>query len=158
MIKKIILVVFVIFAVGCKTKDKVVETKLDNKTERAIKGDWVISSVSFPGSDYIKITSFDIADSNCFEGSAWNFVSNNNKGELVLENANCSSYKSNITWYVNKDGFIVLKFLTEGIKAKHTNTGYVLRIANMSETSFQLVDNVNVGGKIVDVIYNFERK
>lgn len=148
----------VIFTVSCKTKEKVVETKLDNKTERAIKGNWVISSVSFPGSEYIKITSFNVADSKCFEGSSWNFISNNNKGELALENKTCSSYTSKITWYVNKDGFMVLKFLTEGLKAKHTNSGYVLRVSNMTENTFQLVDNVSVGGKFVEVLYNFERK
>lgn len=158
MIQKIILVVLVVFAVGCKTKEKVVNTKLDNKTERAIKGNWVLSTVSFPGSEYIKITSFNVADSKCFEGSLWNFVSNNNKGELVVEHANCSSFNSKITWYVNKDGFMVLKFLTEGVKAKHTNLGYVLRVSNMTETTFQLIDNVNIGGKFVDVVYNFERK
>ena len=29
---------------------------------------------------------------------------------------------------------------------------------NVNETSFQLVDKVNVGGKMVDLTYNFERK
>jgi hypothetical protein len=44
-----------------------------------MKGNWVISSVSYPGSEYIKVNSFQIADSQCFEGSTWKLVSNNNK-------------------------------------------------------------------------------
>ena len=102
--KKIILAILVIFAVGCKSKEQVVGTKLDRSTEIAIKGNWVLSSVSYEGSDYIKVTSFAIADSKCFEGSGWSFVANNNKGKMALNNANCSSYASDITWYINKEG------------------------------------------------------
>ena len=156
--RKIVLFLLVnIVFFGCKPKETVVGTKLDNKTEVAIKGDWTITSVKFPGSDYLKITSFNIADTKCFEGSKWNFVSNNNKGKMELNKSNCPSYSSNITWYVNKDGNMVIKFLTEGIKAKHTDSGYVLKVSNVGTSSFQLVDKVNVGGKVVDVIYNFER-
>ena len=143
---------------GCKPKETVTSTKLDNKTEVAIKGNWKIASVTFPGSDYLKVTSFNIADAKCFEGSQWSFVSNNNKGNMLLDKVNCPSYSSNITWYVNKDGFMVVKFLTEGVKAEHTDSGYILRVANVNETTFQLIDKVNVGGKFVDVVYNFERK
>jgi hypothetical protein len=143
---------------SCKSSSSATSTKLDNKTEVAIKGNWKITSVTFPGSDYLKVTSFNIADAKCFEGSQWSFVSNNNKGNMLLDKVNCPSYSSNITWYVNKEGFMVVKFLTEGVKAKHTDSGYILTVANVNETTFQLVDKVNVGGKFVDVVYNFERK
>lgn len=157
--KKVVLFLLVsVVFFSCKPKETVVGTKLDNKTEVAIKGDWTITSVKFPGSDYLKVTSFNIADSKCFESSQWNFVSNNNKGKMELTKSNCASYSSNITWYVNKDGNMVIKFLTDGIKAKHTDSGYVLRVANVGASSFQLVDKVNIGGQVVDVVYNFERK
>ena len=77
--KKILLVLFtVLLLVSCKSKS-VTETKLDRTSQVAIKGDWTISSVTFPGSDYMKVTSFDLADSKCFVGSVWHFISNNNK-------------------------------------------------------------------------------
>ncbi|CAM3878582.1 lipocalin family protein [Flavobacterium cucumis] len=153
----VVLFLFTVFF-SCKPKETVTSTKLDNKTEVAIKGNWRIVSVSFPGSDYLKVTSFNIADAKCFEGSEWSFVSNNNKGSMLLNKGNCPAYSSNITWYVNKDGFMVMKFLTDGVKAKHTSSGYILTVVNVNETSFQLVDKVNVGGKMVDLTYNFERK
>jgi hypothetical protein len=53
---------------------------------------------------------------------------------------------------------MVMKFLTEGVKAKHTDSGYILRVANVNATAFQLIDKVNVGGQFVDVVYNFEKK
>jgi hypothetical protein len=36
---------------------------------------WVISSVTYPGSEVIKVNSFQLADSKCFEGSTWKFIS-----------------------------------------------------------------------------------
>ena len=121
-----------------------------------IKGNWTITSVTYPGSDYIKVTSFDIADSKCFEGSSWKFVSNNNKGEMSLNKAGCPSFSSPIIWSVSKDGTYTLK-ITEGEKGKNVTEGYQLKVRNQTDNSFQLIDNVNVGGKNVEVVYNFQR-
>lgn len=145
------------FIVGCKSAEPVTNTKLDNKAEVALKGNWKITEVSFPGSNYFNITSFNIADSKCFVGSQWKFVSNNNKGEMNLTATGCQTYGSSITWYINKEGNMVMKFLSEGIKAKHTASGYILKVANVTSNSFQLVDKMNVGGQIVDVVYQFNK-
>lgn len=154
--KKILLVlVTVLLLVSCKSKS-VTETKLDRTSQVAIKGDWTISSVTFPGSDYMKVTSFDLADSKCFVGSVWHFISNNNKGNMALNSSSCTGYSSDITWYVNNEGNFVLKYLN-GTKSKKMLDGYILRLANQTETSFQLVDKVNIGGKMVDVTYQFQK-
>ena len=61
MKKSILLVVFSILIFGCKSQS-VTNANVDNKTERVIKGDWTVTNVSFPGSDYIKVNSFDLAE------------------------------------------------------------------------------------------------
>lgn len=140
---------------ACKSKSPV-STKLDNKTEVALKGNWRITSVTYPSSEYIKVTSFNIEDSQCFVNSEWNFVSNNNKGDVKLTKPGCSGYSSSLTWYINKEGNFVMKLL-EGVKAKNMEAGYVLTVANISENSFQLIDIANVGGKNINVVYQFSR-
>jgi len=122
-----------------------------------MKGDWVISSVTYPGSEFIKVQSFNLADSQCFQGSNWKLVSNNNKGEMSLTKSDCPSFSSPISWFVNKDGQFVLKVLNAGDKAKKVRDGYILNMANQSENSFQLIDKINVGGKMTDVVYQFEK-
>ncbi|MCO6146836.1 lipocalin family protein [Flavobacterium sp. NRK1] len=130
---------------------------LDTKSQMGLKGNWTITNVTYPGSDYIKVTSFDVADSKCFVGSSWSFVSNNNKGTMNLGGgANCPSFSSPIVWTVTKTGDFTLK-ITEGQKAKRVTEGYFLKMRNQSENSFQLVDNVNVGGKTVEVVYQFSK-
>ncbi|WP_417365384.1 lipocalin family protein [Flavobacterium beibuense] len=131
-------------------------SSLDQKSQVGIKGNWTISQVSYPGSDYIKVTSFDVADSQCFVGSSWKFVSNNNTGEMSLAKAGCPSFTSPIVWSVTKEGAFTLK-ITEGEKAKRVSQGYYLQVRSQTENSFQLVDKVNVGGKTVDVVYQFNR-
>lgn len=155
--KKIFLVAALSLALfSCKTSS-VTATKLDRSTQTGIKGNWVISSVSYPGSEYIKVNSFQLADSKCFEGSTWKFVSNNNKGEMALTKYDCPVFSSPITWFVNANGEFVLKVLDAGVKAKKVRDGYVLQVANQTESSFQLIDKIDVGGKLTNVVYQFQR-
>jgi len=129
---------------------------LDTKSQTGLKGNWTITSVTYPGSEYIKVTSFDIADSKCLEGSSWNFVPNNNKGSMSISKANCPSFSSPIVWTVTKEGAFTLK-ITNGEKAKRVSEGYFLQMRNQTESSFQLIDNVAVGGKNVEVTYQFSK-
>lgn len=153
--KKIGIVFLMLMGVlGCKTSSS---QKLDTKAEVALKGNWVITSVTYPGSDVIKVTSFEIADSQCFVGSTWKLVSNNNKGEMALTRSGCPSFASPLTWYVNQEGNFVMKVLGADVKAKRVREGYVLKVANSSENKFQLVDRINVGGTSAEVVYQFER-
>ena len=156
MKKLFLLSALTIFFVSCKSKS-VTNTAVDNKTERMMKGDWVISSVTYPGSEYIKVQSFNLADSQCFEGSNWKLISNNNKGDMALTKSDCMAFSSPISWFVNKEGQFVLKVLNAGEKAKKVRDGYILNVANQTENSFQLVDKINVGGKMTEVVYQFEK-
>jgi hypothetical protein len=142
---------------SCKTTS-VTAKKLDKSAQVAVKGNWVLTSVTYPGSEYIKVNSFDIADSKCFEGSTWKFISNNNKGNVALTKFDCPVFSSPITWFINKDGEFILKVLDAGEKAKRVRAGYVLHVANQSDNAFQLVDKgSNVAGKSIDVVYQFQK-
>lgn len=155
--KKIIaLMIVAVLFFACKSTS-VTSTKLDRSSQVSIKGNWVITNITTPGSNYIAINSFQIADSKCFIGSTWNFISNNNKGSMNLTKSDCPAFSSPIVWSVNKESQFVLKILDAGEKAKKVRDGYVLRLANQTETSFQLIDNVNIAGQNKEVIYQFEK-
>jgi hypothetical protein len=129
----------------------------DIKSQDGIKGNWMITNVNYTGSDYIKVNSFNIADAKCFEGSMWNFVPNNNKGTMELAKSGCPAFSSPIVWTITKTGDFTLK-ITEGDKAKNVTQGYFLKVRNQTDNSFQLVDNVNVGGKNTEVVYQFVKQ
>jgi hypothetical protein len=156
MKKNILLTALVLVLFSCKT-NSITNSKLDRGAQVALKGSWVVSSVAYPGSEYIKVNSFQIADSQCFVGSTWKFVSNNNKGNMALTKYDCAAFSSPITWFINTDGTFVLKVLDADIKAKKVREGYTLAVANQTENSFQLIDKITVGGKVTDVVYQFQR-
>ena len=145
--------------IACKSTAPAVNTKLDNKTERMLKGNWTITSVDYPGADFFKVTSFNLADSKCFIGSNWNFISNNNKGTMSVNNPNttCKEFSSPITWYINKEGNFVLKIINDH-KAKEVNYGFVLNVNDVTENSFNLVDKINVSGATKNIKYTFQRQ
>jgi hypothetical protein len=156
MKKVIIICAIAVLMFACKSQS-VTNTSIDRKAQIALKGNWEISSVTYPGSQYIKVNTFQLADSECFVGSTWKFVSNNNKGEMALTKANCAAFSSPITWFVNENGKFILKVLAAGEKAKKVRDGYILELANQTESSFQLVDKIDVGGNMTDVVYQFQR-
>jgi hypothetical protein len=156
MKKNIFLVAIAVMLFSCKSAS-VTNAKLDKGAQVALKGNWSISSVTYPGSEYIKVNSFQLADSQCFVGSTWKFVSNNNKGKMALTKYDCLAFSSPITWFINKDGEFILKVLDADMKAKKVREGYVLYVKNQTENSFQLIDKITVGGKLTDVIYQFQR-
>ena len=57
-------------------------------------------------------------------------------------------------WFVNWADYPVL---SAGEKAKKVRDGYVLNVANVTETSFQLLDKIDVGGKMTNVTYQFQK-
>ena len=50
-----------------------------------------------------------------------------------------------------------LKIVAAGEKARRISEGYFLKINRQSETSFQLIDKMDVGGKMSDIVYQFEK-
>lgn len=156
MKKVITLMIVAVTLFACKSTS-VTSTKLDRSSQVGIKGNWVITNVTTPGSNYIAVNSFEIAESKCFVGSTWKFISNNNKGNMSLTKSDCPAFSSPIVWSVNKEGQFVLKILDAGEKARKVREGYVLRLANQTETSFQLIDNVNVAGQNKEVTYQFQK-
>lgn len=155
MKKFILMSSLAVLILSCKSKSAT-DTKLDIKTQVAMKGNWIVSSVTYPNSNMIKVNSFELADSQCFVGSKWKFVSNNNKGNFSLNSPKCTAYSTPITWFINKDGQFVLKVLDES-KPRKVKDGYVLKVANLTDNSFQLVDQIDVAGKATDVVYQFNR-
>jgi hypothetical protein len=156
--KKIaILVCFAALFAGCKSQSPVA-TKTDWRTAKYINGHFTITKVTNPGNDYIAVTSFQLADSHCFEGSSWNFVSNNNKGDMALAaGGDCPNFSSPIRWYLNSESQFVLKVLDAGEKAKKVRDGYVLTLSNANDAGFDLSESVNVAGKISNITYHYQK-
>jgi hypothetical protein len=157
MNKFLLALVFLAMLYSCKSSapSSIISPKTDKAAQAALSGNWQITNILYPGSQFIIVTSFQIADSKCFIGSTWNFISNNNKGTITLNRSNCEAFDSRIVWSIDKAGNFGFKLVDIGEKSKSVTGGFLLRMANQSENSFQLIDRINVGGQLNDITYQF---
>ena len=154
----ILSLIVVLFAYKSSAKTIKLTSKSDRTLQSGIKGNWQITQVSYPASDYIMVNSFQIADSKCFIGSTWNFIPNSNNGILSLnKSGKCSAFSSPIVWSIDKNGNFGLKIVEADAKSKIIKQGFQLKIANKTDTSFQLVDVINIGGQDKEITYQFEK-
>src|SRR5690606_8780826 len=133
---------------SCKTATS---TKNDVATQVKLKGEWTLVDVKYP-SGY-KVTSFDVADAKCFEGSQWKMIPNNNSGTVTLNNPdNCPSFNSRIIWNIKLDCMFNLKFLSQE-NPIHVTTCYVLTASTLTDTSFEVIDNSTEA----TIVYSYEK-
>ena len=155
--KKVLLtgMIGTLFAVSCSSANQAQNARADFMK---LKGSWEISSVDYE-KEY-KIKPFDEgADAQCFVGSQWNLVPNNNTGSYTLSGGgDCPTVTRAIKFDVSKDKEFSFKVIDAGVKAKNVTAGYVLDFQNQTPTSFTLVQNVPFEGKILKVYYNFTKK
>ena len=102
-----------------------------------------------------------MASPECYEGSSWNLVQNNKKGTYTFNSAgaDCPQGTANIIWNLTQEGsdtYFTFKDVT-GIKAKQNTAGYKLRVDQVDASSMRLVQDVNANGKIIQVVYSFQR-
>ena len=155
--KKVLLtgMIGTLFAVSCSSANQAQNARADFMK---LKGSWEISSVDYD--KQYKIKPFDEgADAQCFVGSQWNLVPNNNTGSYALAGGgDCPTVTRAIKFDVSKDKEFSFKVIDAGVKAKNVTAGYVLDFQNQTTTSFTLVQNVPFEGKILKVYYNFTKK
>ncbi len=159
MKKILLLIALPLLFMACKSSAPAnLSPKSKRSVQAEIKGNWQITNVSYAGSDYLIVNSFQIADSKCLIGSKWKFISNNNKGNLSLTRSDCPAFSSPIVWSIDKNGNFGLKIVNPGVKSKTVTQGFLLKIANMTKTSFQLIDVISVGGQNKEITYQFEKE
>lgn len=155
--KKVLLtgMIGTLFAVSCSSANQAQNARADFMK---LKGSWEISSVDYD--KQYKIKPFDEgADAQCFVGSQWNLIPNNNSGSYALAGGgDCPTVTRAIRFDVSKDKEFSFKVIDAGVKAKNVTAGYVLDFQNQTPTSFTLVQNVPFEGKILKVYYNFTKK
>lgn len=143
------------FLVSCSTAKQAQASRDDFYK---LKGNWEVTSVDYEKG--FKIKPFDEgADAQCFVGSQWNLIPNNNTGSYSLSGGgDCPTVTRAIKFDVNADKQFSFKVIDAGVKAKNVTAGYVLDFQNQTPTTFTLVQNVPFEGKILKVYYNFTKK
>tara|TARA_R110002050_G_scaffold94765_1_gene197032 strand:+ start:9114 stop:9584 length:471 start_codon:yes stop_codon:yes gene_type:complete len=155
--KQLFILLITISVLSCNASKTVRDSK------KVIKGDWILNSITYnQGGDY-NATLLNDASNECFEGSVWQFIPNNNTGTYILDGANCSTDQRYFVFTIQEvdptTGFY--DFLLKPTDEKHkseTNQGFRLKLSALTSTSMEWQQLVNVAGSSFTMNMNFIKK
>lgn len=131
-------------------------------SKKTIKGNWTLSSITYSESGTYNISLLDDASQACFEGSSWQFTPNNNTGVYNINNAACSAGDRHFIFTIQEvdPETGLYDFLLKPTNAKGksvTNSGYRMRLSQLSDTTMQWQQTVNVEGKPFVITMNYNK-
>jgi hypothetical protein len=156
--KKILFIMLAaLLVVSCGTSKVVKESK------KTLKGTWNLDNINYGEANGVyDVKLFDDASSECFVGSTWRFIPNNNFGNYEITGANCSSGKRYFVWTIpdvkNATSYdILLKPTDEKMNSTMNNKGYRLSLDYLSDDSLRFTQTLQVDGKPFTIYMNFTK-
>jgi hypothetical protein len=155
--KKILLLAVVVATVfACGTPKTVIQSK------KIIKGYWSLDNITYDSSGTFNVTLFNDTSTECFEGSTWRFIPNNNTGNYNIDNPDCPTGERNFIFTIQEMDQTtgLYDFLLKPTNAKgksDTDVGFRLHLAQLSENSMRWEQTVNLDGKPFKINMNFSK-
>ena len=127
--------------------------------EKIIKGNWTLNKIVYSKTGDYKVTMFKDASKECLEGSYWKFVPNNNTGSYTINSTNCVSGERDFIFVVQEidaaSGYY--DFLLKP-KNRENKEGFRLQLTELSETTMQWKQYLNVDGTQFIINMNFTKQ
>ena len=155
--KRIIVLSVLAIALGACGASKVVRV-----SKKVIKGNWTLSSITYSKAGTYNVTLLSDATKECFEGSTWQFIPNNNTGTYSIEGADCSAGQRHFVFTIQEvdqeTGLydFLLKPTNEKNKSE-TNQGFRLTLSSLSDNLMQWQQTVRVEGQPFVISMNFNK-
>jgi len=156
MKKTIILAVLITAIFSCSTS-KTVQT-----SKKIIKGNWTLTTITCNQPGKYKITLLNDASKECFEGSEWRFIPNNNTGIYLLSKENCYVGERNFIFTIHEvdPETGLYNFLLKPTNEKNKyedNKGFRLKLSKLSDTTMIWEQLIMVDGKRFKIDMNFNK-
>jgi hypothetical protein len=156
MKKILILSVLVFTLISCGTPKTVIQSK------KVIKGYWTLNEITYSETGNFNIVLLNDVSANCFEGSNWRFIPNNNTGNYSIINQNCEVGERYFIFTIQEvDATTGLyDFLLKPTNSKEKsadNKGFRLNLVQLSDTTMQWQQTVLLEGKPFVINMNFTK-
>jgi len=154
--KKIILFAFLAtFLISCGSKTV-------QQSKKVIKGDWALESITYSESGNFNVNLLNDTTSDCFIGSSWHFIPNNNTGIYNINSNACQTGERYFVFSIKEmDSETGLyDFLLKPTDAKfksELDQGYRFNLKELSETSMKWGQTVILEGKPFEVFMDFSK-
>ena len=150
----LILSMFAIALSACGT------SKTVRVSKKVIKGNWTLSNITYSETGTFNVTLLRDATKECFEGSTWQFIPNNNTGTYSINDSSCSTGDRYFVFTIQEvdpeTGLydFLLKPTNEKNKSE-TNQGFRMKLSNLSDNLMQWQQTVRVDGQPFVISMNF---
>ena len=137
-------------------------SKTVRDSKKVIKGEWTLSSITYSTAGKYNVTLLNDTSKDCFEGSTWQFIPNNNTRTYTINETSCSTGPRNFVFTiqeVNKETGLydfLLKPTNEKQKSE-TNQGFRLSLTSLTDTMMQWQQTVSVDAKPFTITMNFKK-
>lgn len=154
--KKLILFTFLAtFLISCGSKTV-------KQSKKVIKGDWKLESITYSETGNFNVNLLKDASADCFIGSDWHFIPNNNTGTYNINNSSCETgeryYVFTIQEVDPETGLydFLLKPTDEKFKSD-VMRGYRFNLQHLSESEMKWGQTVTLEGKPFVVYMDFSK-
>lgn len=137
-------------------------SKVVQESRKVIKGYWSLDYITYSEDGKFNVQLFHDASTECFEGSQWRFIPNNNTGIYTIEDANCPVGDRNFVFTIQEvdkeTGYYDFLLKPTDTKGKSSsNTGYRLNLEQLDDNNMQWKQTVMLEGKPFNIYMNFSK-
>lgn len=156
MKKLIVLVVLVTAMLSCGVSRTVQESR------KVIKGNWSLDTITYSESGTFNVSLFNDTSKECFEGSNWRFIPNNNTGIYSINGSECTNGDRNFIFTIQEMDATsgLYDFLLKPTNSKGRsvdNIGFRVRLAHLDDTTMRWEQTVLLEGNPFIISMNFSK-
>ena len=154
--KNLLVLLLTISLVSCGTPKTVRASK------KVIKGEWTLNKISYSSVGTFNISLLNDESKECFEGSAWQFIPNNNTGTYTINGADCSTGMRHFVFIIKEidEQTGLYNFMLKPTDKKgnsETNQGIRFKLIELTETTMQWQQTITKDGKPFIININFTK-
>lgn len=137
-------------------------SKTVQDSRKVIKGYWSLDNISYSDAGTFNVMLFNDTSKECFEGSSWRFIPNNNTGIYTINGVNCVTGDRNFIFTIQEMDAAsgLYDFLLKPTNAKgksDDNRGFRVRLAQLDESYMIWEQTVSLEGKPFKISMNFSK-
>ena len=156
MKKLIVLALVAMTALSCGVSKTVSESR------KIIKGYWSLDNITYSESGEFNVSLLGDTSKECFEGSTWRFIPNNNTGVYTINNSDCPTGDRNFIFTIQEidpsTGLYDFLLKPTNAKGKSDNdVGFRLQLAQLNESTMRWEQTVNLEGSPFTINMNFTK-
>jgi len=137
-------------------------SKTVHQSKKVIKGDWQLASITYSETGNFNVNLLKDATADCFIGSSWHFIPNNNTGTYNINNDACQTGERYFVFTIKEvdaeTGLydFLLKPTDERFKSE-VMRGYRFQLKNLSDSDMKWEQTVTLEGKPFMVYMDFTK-